>query len=569
MCIWRLSLRAQRWLLCLCVTILSFSDGAAGDHLRVIQEKAFEDRVANWGYWGTNPEKFITWKNHSNRLVPVYTFGITLDGFAGKESVYRVKAALKKLYGRIPDETLNPQADYLDQTDIWHLQKKAVEELKKRYLFLIIFDGMDWETTRVASIARLGHVAYDSGRGRGLSFQDYRGAPTDFGFMATSPHNSGTKVDVNQQRVRNPGGSVQGGYSAIRGGETPWSESVSHEYLICQQSPLQHAIPDSAATGTSMCSGIKTFNGSINVSADGSQVEPLARWLQANRDYAIGVVTSVPVSHATTAASYANNVQRSDYQDLSRDLLGLPSIAHPEPLPGVDVLLGCGWGEEDVVDAAQGDNFVAGNRYVTDKDLTGIDVDHGGSYVVAQCTPGRPGAQVLQRATERAIKERGRLFGFFGCEGHLPFQTADGKYDPVIERYPPQTVVENPKLAEMTSAAIRVLHSRSDRFWLMIEAGDVDWANHANNLDDSAGAVFSGDDAFRAVTDWIEQQDAWDDAAVIVTADHGHYFVLTDPQALLPGNKVSGEVSGEASGDLPGAANGQEVGADAASADVD
>ena len=34
----------------------------------------------------------------------------------------------------------------------------------------------------------------------------------------------------------------------------------------------------------------------------------------------------------------------------------------------------------------------------------------------------------------------------------------------------------------------------------MIEAGDVDWANHANNIDNSIGAVISGDDAFRATT---------------------------------------------------------------------
>ncbi len=30
----------------------------------------------------------------------------------------------------------------------------------------------------------------------------------------------------------------------------------------------------------------------------------------------------------------------------------------------------------------------------------------------------------------------------------------------------------------------------------MVESGDVDWANHANNLDSSIGAVFAGDEAF-------------------------------------------------------------------------
>ena len=70
-------------------------------------------------------------------------------------------------------------------------------------------------------------------------------------------------------------------------------------------------------------------------------------------------------------------------------------------------------------------------------------------------------------------------------------------------------------------------------FWLMIEAGDVDWANHSNNIDNSIGAVLSGDAAFQSVTDWIEANGGWADTAVFVTADHGHYLVLEKPEALL------------------------------------
>ena len=66
----------------------------------------------------------------------------------------------------------------------------------------------------------------------------------------------------------------------------------------------------------------------------------------------------------------------------------------------------------------------------------------------------------------------------------------------------------------------------------MIEAGDVDWANHNNNIDDSIGAVFSGDDAFRTVVAWVNENSNWDDSLVIVTADHGHYFVLDQPEVL-------------------------------------
>ena len=90
--------------------------------------------------------------------------------------------------------------------------------------------------------------------------------------------------------------------------------------------------------------------------------------------------------------------------------------------------------------------------------------------------------------------------------------------------------------AEMTTAAIEVLSHDPDGFWLMIESGDVDWANHANNLDNSIGATLAGDEAFLAVCQWAEQHSRWKDTAVILTADHGHYLVIEKPE-LLTGDR--------------------------------
>ena len=133
-------------------------------------------------------------------------------------------------------------------------------------------------------------------------------------------------------------------------------------------------------------------------------------------------------------------------------------------------------------------------------------------------------------------------------KGHLPFQTADGRFNPTVstgaslanltvpvaaEEYSPADIAENPTLSDMASAALTVLSARSYRFWLMVEAGDVDWANHSNNLDDSIGAVLSGDAAFKTVTDWVEANGGWSDTAVLLTADHGHYLVLDKPDALV------------------------------------
>jgi alkaline phosphatase len=242
------------------------------------------------------------------------------------------------------------------------------------------------------------------------------------------------------------------------------------------------------------------------------------------------------VSHATPAAAYAHNVGRSDYQDLAKDLLGLRSVSHPEdPLAGVDVLIGCGFGVEARADAGQGRNFVAGNRYVADADVRAIDVSRSGRYVVSTRTPGASGAEKLHADADRAAASGKRLFGFFGVKdggGHLPFRTADGGYDPVRERYSAADLRENPTLADMTAAALAVLERDADGFWLMIEAGDVDWASHDADLDAAVGAVLSGDAAVRVVTDWVERRSNWSESLLVVTSDHGHYLVLTRPDGL-------------------------------------
>jgi alkaline phosphatase len=157
---------------------------------------------------------------------------------------------------------------------------------------------------------------------------------------------------------------------------------------------------------------------------------------------------------------------------------------------------------------------------------------------VALRTPGANGREVLSTAARAAREQGQRLLGFFGVRrGHLPFRTADGDYKPAAgvlaaEQYTAADIDENPTLADMTRAALDVLSADPQGFWLMIEPGDVDWANHDNNLDNSIGAVHSGDDAFRAVVEWIEAKGAWDETAVIVTADHGHLLILEDPAAL-------------------------------------
>ena len=167
-------------------------------------------------------------------------------------------------------------------------------------------------------------------------------------------------------------------------------------------------------------------------------------------------------------------------------------------------------------------------------------MQNGGRYEVFQRTAGTEGRKGLLEAAKRAAENGHGLLGFVGDKnGHLPFQTADGQYNPVpgfyrrLEEYSPDDLRENPTLADMTEAALTVLEAAAEGFWLMVEAGEVDWANHDNNIDASIGAVNSGDAAFDVIIDWVNRHNGWDDTAVILTADHGHYLMLEDPTVLI------------------------------------
>ena len=513
----------------------------ATDKVAQMQIMAITDKTASWGHWGNRPSSYSAWTNHSNRLIPVYVFGGSFASYMNEGSVYRDAAKLEKLYGQLPTNTVRSDAPYADQTDVYLLQRKATEELGKKYVFLVVFDGMDWQTTQAAAIYKSGKVGYTQGRGTGLLFQDYDKCKTDFGYFVTAPYGDEVETDVDAQQNMKPVTKF-GGYDSRLAGSFPWQTEMDTEYPIGRSKVSVHSYTDSSSAATSLTAGIKTINGAVNLDYQLKHVETIGQWLQRTKGFSVGAVTSVPISHATPAAAYAHNVSRDDYQDLTRDMLGLPSVSHKlNPLPGLDVLLGCGYGEDTDDGIGQGQNFIAGNRYLADEDLKLVDestLSPSAKYVVAQRTSGSNGAKLLADAATRAATERKRLLGFFGVKkGHLPFQTANGDYKPVLdvkeaEVYSQADIDENPTLAQMTEAAIQVLQEDPDGFWLMVEAGDVDWANHGNNIDNSIGAVLSGDAAIEKIFHWIDARNAWDQSLVIVTSDHGHFLHLVQPEVL-------------------------------------
>jgi alkaline phosphatase len=553
--------------------LASPAPGGEPDRLKAMQTDYVSNhdrkaaRAYHFGSQGPG-DVFSNHTSHSNRLVPVYLFGRKgdLGSILGENSRYRDAGRIRETYGFLPQNTVNPRAAYADQSDLYRVQQEAVARGVK-HLFIVWFDGLDWPTTQAAAIVRTGKV-YTEGKGSGLIFQDYEaGGASQYGFVVTSPTHDRNTPDVDAQTVVIPPDSLGGGYDATIAGPDPWtlgplgpqapgyikgsSANAADRAGVKAVGRVLHAYTDSSQSAGEMISGVKSYNNGVNITDDGRPITTLFHQLQ-DHGWKLGTVTSVPIDHVSPAVMYAQNVDRDDYQDLARAMLGRPGImqeARQAPLrPGLDVIVGVGYGITSRAGtmAPQGKNWVPGNVYIADPDLAAIDAKHGGRYVVVHTEPGVDGGRALQRAADEAARRSSRLFGLFGRSGldHLPFRTADGRYDPAPsigklrtpvppEPYTPADRVEQPTLAQMTEAALTVLARRPDQpFALLIEAGDVDFALHANNLDNAVGAVYSGEDAVRAVIRWVETHSNWDDSLLLVSSDHGHYLVVDDPRAL-------------------------------------
>mgnify|MGYP002508452570 CR=1 FL=1 len=79
-------------------------------------------------------------------------------------------------------------------------------------------------------------------------------------------------------------------------------------------------VTDSSAAGTAIASGEKTNNYTLGVDPEGKPVKSMAYDLQED-GYNIGIVTTVPVNHATPGAFYASSASREDYYDISKQIL--------------------------------------------------------------------------------------------------------------------------------------------------------------------------------------------------------------------------------------------------------
>jgi alkaline phosphatase len=265
---------------------------------------------------------------------------------------------------------------------------------------------------------------------------------------------------------------------------------------------------DSAAAATTMSTGIKTYSGSIGYDLNGS---PLIHFMQVAEvlGKSTGVVTSVEFSHATPAGFVAHNVSRNNYAEIANEMIYDSAT---------DVIFGCGAPDydNDGYSASLNPRYVGGAATwgdITDDDrVTGSDADGDGAADVWQVIRSQAQFQALAQGPTPK-----RVLGIpFVYQTLQQSRSGDGHADP----FAVPLVQSVPTLEEMTKAALNILDNNEEGFCLMIEAGAVDWAGHANQSGRVIEEQLDFNHSVEAVIEWVRTNSNWGETIVLVTGDH-------------------------------------------------
>jgi alkaline phosphatase len=270
---------------------------------------------------------------------------------------------------------------------------------------------------------------------------------------------------------------------------------------------------DSASSATAMSSGTKTKDGVLGVDINMLPVEHFSQWAE-NLGKSTGVVSTMPISHATPGGFSAHNTNRGAYAQIFNEQIYTSAL---------DVAFGCGAPDfNNNGDAVAGPYTDSQAKYVggaatwtdlSDGTVTGADANGDGS--ADDWTVIRTKAQFQALAsgpTPDRVLGVAQVFESMQWYRNPQYSTAAAYVDPFIPGLP--------TLADMSKAALNVLDNNPNGFFAMIEGGAIDYGGHFNTPGRLVEEVIDFNNAVQAVVDWIEANGGWDENLLIVTADH-------------------------------------------------
>ncbi len=219
-------------------------------------------------------------------------------------------------------------------------------------------------------------------------------------------------------------------------------------------------VTDSAAGGTALSAGKKTYNGAIGVDSEKSGI-PNIREFAEKAGKATGVVSTSAITHATPASFVAHQPQRSMYEEIAADFLKT----------GIDVFIGGGY--KHFSQRKDGRNLISELKKKGYQVLTDIDsIGNVGSGKLAGLT--------ASEHTGR-VKERGDM------------------------------------LQKATKTALNILSQDKDGFFLMVEGSQIDWGGHQNDMSYIVEEMLDFDRTIGVALEFAARNK---ETLIVITADH-------------------------------------------------
>lgn len=230
-------------------------------------------------------------------------------------------------------------------------------------------------------------------------------------------------------------------------------------------------ITDSAAAGTALSTGSKTKNGMLGMNPDTMEVVSIARILKDNGNYGVGLITTVAPDDATPGAFFAHVPRRNMFYEIGKQM------------------------------AESGYEFIAGANLRGAKDSNGNPNDLLEHFKTNNVVVTRGLNDISDIASQRVLVLS-------------PDSIMMNDVGYTIDSIPGAL-----NLPDMTVAAINHLMKHSpERFFLMVEGGNIDHAGHANDPATIVIETVNFDQALAKALNFYNEHP--DETLIVVTADH-------------------------------------------------
>lgn len=246
-------------------------------------------------------------------------------------------------------------------------------------------------------------------------------------------------------------------------------------------------VTDSAAAATQFATGVKTKPHSLGVDANGKKANSILYYAK-QKGMGTGVLTDVYVLDATPAAFYAHQKDRKMRDGIIEDM----TITQP------DIVLGGGLNyflsTSDLKNKKYQD-ILAQVPYLTEVKGDAKQDDNLSKVI-------NSGYKLAFTKQGMNALKGGKILGLFAPVYLPPYPTENW---------------QGPSLPDMTKKAISELSQNGKGFFLMVEAGFIDWAAHENDPQAVLKELLEFDETLGYIKKFADKNK---NTLVIITADH-------------------------------------------------